>query len=126
MKPCTVVICLAVSLAFSASAQDHKADSLTYVGRRALALVVVTHKEEYLTDTIGIKLLKAQGIIKKDSIGDDIDPGPNDTSKYGNDAANGIVRFIINDKKYPNAYHHIIKTMKYVGVAKPEPTSNDH
>jgi hypothetical protein len=101
-------------------------NSLTYVGRRALALVVVTHKEEYLTDTIGIKLLKEQGILKKDGIGDDIDPGPNDTAKYGNDAANGIVRFIIDDKKYPNAYHHIIKTMKYVGPAAPQASTPGH
>jgi len=105
---------------------EHEKNSLTYVGRRALALVVVTHKEEYLTDTIGIKLLKKQGILKNDGIGNDIDLNPGDTSKYGNDAANGIVRFIIDDKKYPNAYYHIVKTMKYVGPAAPQPPTPGH
>jgi hypothetical protein len=88
-----------------------------YLGRTLPAFVVITHKEEYLTDTIGIKLLKEQGILKKDGIGDDIDMDAGDASKYGKDAVNGIVRYIIDDKKYPNAYYHIVKTMKYIGLA---------
>jgi hypothetical protein len=91
-------------------------DKPVYVGRRALAQVIVTHKEEYLTDTTGVKLLTEQGYLRKDGAADEYDLRPGDTGKYGNDAANGIIRFIIDDKKYPNAHNHIVKTMKYIGL----------
>jgi hypothetical protein len=92
-------------------------NSLTYVGRRAFALVVVTHKQEYLADTTSIKFLKTQGYLKNDGVGDDIDLNPGDTTKYGNDAVNGVVTYIIDDKKHPKAYAQVVKTMKYIGPA---------
>ncbi|HEY2580914.1 MAG TPA: hypothetical protein VGI43_03865 [Mucilaginibacter sp.] len=84
-----------------------------YLGRRAIALVVVTHNEEYLADSTSMKMVEEKWI--KLTRLDAFTPNPTDTLKYGSNAVNGVDRYIIDDKKYPKAYSKIITMMRYVG-----------
>ncbi len=89
---------------------------MQYIGRRAIALVVVTRHKEFMADTNSMKLIK-QDWIKSMDLGA-FQPNPNDTVKYGRNAVNGVNRYIINDKKHPEAYLQISKAMPYIGPAK--------
>jgi len=60
------------------------------IGRRAIALVVITYNQEYLADSAS------------------------DTIKYGKNAINGVNKYVINDERYPKAYLKFINAMKKV------------
>ncbi len=104
--------------------QSGNSRDFKFLGRRALADVVITHNEEYLADPTSMKIIKVRW-IKSTSIGILIAKA-SDTLKYGKDAANGINRYYINDEKYPKAYPQIVKIMKYIGAAEPEVVPSDH
>jgi len=94
-----------------------KNPDLHYVGRRRIAIVVITHKQEYLlTDTSYVKIMQEKW-MKGITLGA-LAPNPNDTLKYGSDAINGVNRYVIDDNKYPKAYSKLIKGMKYIGPAE--------
>jgi len=92
--------------------------TLKLVGRRALALVVVSHTEEFVADSISIKIVKEKW--KKTTLEGMFIPEPENAGKYGPDAANGVIRFVIDDKKYPKAYDKIKAKLKYAGPADME------
>jgi len=105
------------------SANSTQTTNYRLIGRRAIALVVVTHDKEYLADTGSIKLVKDKWI--KSTILGAFNANPSDTVKYGSNAANGINRYIIDDEHYPEVYLKFIGLMNYIGpagtdVSKPE------
>jgi len=88
---------------------------LKMVGRRALALIVIPHNEEFVADATSIKIVKEKW--KKTTLEGMFIPEPENAGKYGPDAANGVIRFVIDDKKYPQAYDKIKAKLKYAGPA---------
>ena len=92
--------------------------ALKLVGRRALALVVVTHNEEFVADSTSIKIVKEKW--RKTTLEGMFIPEPENAGKYGPDAANGVIRFVIDDKKYPQVYDKIKAKLKYAGPADME------
>jgi len=85
------------------------------IGRRAIAMVVVTHNKEYLADTSSIRLIKDKWI--KSMVIGAFTVNPDDTVKYGANAMNGVNKYIIDDEHYPKIYLQFIGLMKYVGPA---------
>jgi hypothetical protein len=139
MKSFLILISLFILIHLVAAAQDHKADSANqvqikvansipqlsnyrFIGRRALALVVITHGKEYLADTGSMKRVKEKWI--KSMIMGGFVADPNDTVKYGTNAANGINRYIIDDDHYPKIYLQFISLMKYIGFVDPNILKN--
>jgi len=88
-----------------------------------MAIVVITHNKEYLlTDTNYFKMIDERW-VKEAYMGGFV-ANPNDTLKYGRDAANGVNKYTLDDKHYPKAYLKLIKGMKYIGPASPNTGSN--
>ena len=87
------------------------------IGRRAIALVVITHNQEYLADSASMALIKDEW-IKDITIGA-FTPNPADTLKYGKNAINGVNRYVINDERYPKVYLKFVNAMKKVETPAP-------
>ena len=126
MKPFLILSCLLILTSSVALAQEHKPEipkrsthiiKSQLIGKVPVALVVITHDKEYLADMNSIKRVKDKWIG-----GAMIDPFrifPTDTLRYGANAAFGVTRFIIDDKRYPKVYLKFINSMKYIGPADP-------
>jgi hypothetical protein len=123
MKHFFLIGCFACLFTYEASAQ---AGTAYYLGRRRIAVVVITHNKEYLlTDTNYSRFYKVlkDKWVKEAYLGGFV-PNPNDTLKYGKDAANGVNKYTIDDEHYPDVYLKLIKGMKYVGPANPSENSH--
>ena len=94
-----------------------------FIGTTPVALVVITHDKEYLADTSSIKLIKDKWIGS--AMIDPFKIFPTDPAKYGSNAAFGVTRFIIDDKRYPKVYLKFISLMKYIGPADPNITNTE-